>query len=141
MTGKAMKIIINKRRVEFMGGKPLFTTLITANAHNVSVGQFLPKAPKSLCILKKKKTYYFNDSMGTDHQIFMVTFPKIKVCSLRLQRICFVEFQGKPFLIVFYLWMLFYFFCLYIFSKHCYLAWHTHSQSYYENPGILGGTK
>lgn len=39
----------NKRRVEFMGGKPLFTTLITANAHNLSVCQFLPKAPKSLC--------------------------------------------------------------------------------------------
>lgn len=48
------KIIIKKRRVDFMGGKPLFTTPITANAHNLSVCQFLPKAPKNLCILKKK---------------------------------------------------------------------------------------
>lgn len=116
MTGKARKIIINKRRVEFMGGKPFFTTLITANAHNVSVGQFLPKVPKSHCILKKKN-YCFNDSVGTDHQIFMVTFPKIKVCSLRLQRICFVEFQGKPFLIIFlsldaFLFLLFIYFFL-----------------------------
>lgn len=92
---------------------------------------------------KKKKTYCFNDSMGTDHQIFMVTFPKIKVCSLRLQRICFVEFQGKPFLIIFvFIFGCFSISLVYIFfSKHCYLAWRTHSQGYYENPGILGGMK
>lgn len=50
------------------------------------------KGTKEPLHFEKKKIYCFNDSMGKDHQNFMATFPKIKVCSLRLQRICFVEF-------------------------------------------------
>lgn len=46
------------------------------------------------------KNYCFKDSVGTDHQIFMIAFPKIEVCSLRFQRICFLELQREQFVII-----------------------------------------
>jgi hypothetical protein len=44
--------------------------------------QFFSKEQKRLLILKN---YCFNDSMGTAHQIFMITLPKIEVYSLTFQ--------------------------------------------------------
>lgn len=126
--------ITDTGRVDSMEGKLLFhytDYLSTAT-------MFLSKELWGLLHLKN---YCFKDSVGTDHQNFMIACPKIEVCSLRFQRIRFLEPWRKQFPIILISGYLSISLVDNFPPKHCYLVWHIYFGGYYENPGALRGVK
>lgn len=88
--------ITDKRKIDFMEAS-FSQHGLPVNADNVPA---CPVPFKRAMGPFHCKHYCFKDSVGTDHQIFMIAFPKIEVCSLRFQRICFLELRRKQFVII-----------------------------------------